>query len=101
MSTFKWEPHFQDTGCEHSPRCQTCPLPRCKHDMTRTEVTRLTFDLKRARVRSTPIGASEGATPDCPTTRVVALAAAETGVTDRTVYRALAATRTAAQPGSA
>ena len=100
MTTFKWETHFQDTGCEHSPRCQTRPLPRYKHDMTKTEVTRLTFDLKRARAVDS-YRLLRGSNPGLPKTRVVALAAAETGVTDRTVYRALAATRTAAQPGSA
>ena len=100
MSTFKWEPHFQDTGCEHSPRCQTCPLPRCKYDMSRSEVTLLTFDSKRARVLDS-YRCLRGSNPGLPKTRVVALAAAETGVTDRTVYRALAAARTAAQPGSA
>jgi hypothetical protein len=29
----KWFPtHWADTGCEHSPSCFTCPLPRCKYD---------------------------------------------------------------------
>ena len=100
MSTFKWETHFKDTGCEHSPRCQTCPLPRCKHDMTKTEVTRLTFGLKRARAVDS-YRRLRGSNPGLPNTKVIALAAAETGVTDRTVYRALEAARTAAQPGSA
>ncbi len=98
MSTFKWEIHFNDTGCEHSPRCQACPLPKCKYDMSRTEVTRLTFDLKRARAVAC-YRRLRGSNPGLPNTKVVALAAAETGVTDRTVYRALAAARTAAQPG--
>ncbi len=24
--------HYEDTGCEVSPSCLTCPLPRCKYD---------------------------------------------------------------------
>lgn len=24
--------HYADTGCEHSPACLSCPLPRCKYD---------------------------------------------------------------------
>ena len=98
MSTFKWEIYFNDTGCEHSPRCQTCPLPKCKHDMTRTEVTRLTFNLNRA-IAVDSYRRLRGSNPGLPKTRVVALAAAETGVTDRTIYRALEAARTAAQAG--
>lgn len=98
MSTFKWETHFQDTGCEHSPRCQTCPPPKCKYDMTKAEVTRLTFDLQRARAVDS-YRRLRGINPELPKTKVIALAAAETGITDRTVYRALQAARTAAQRG--
>ena len=24
--------HYEDTGCEVSPSCLNCPLPRCKYD---------------------------------------------------------------------
>ena len=24
--------HYEDTGCEVSPSCLTCPLPQCKYD---------------------------------------------------------------------
>lgn len=24
---------FPDTGCNLAPKCLTCPLPRCKHDL--------------------------------------------------------------------
>ena len=24
--------HYEDTGCEASPSCLNCPLPRCKYD---------------------------------------------------------------------
>jgi hypothetical protein len=26
--------HRRDEGCELHPACLTCPLPKCKHDMT-------------------------------------------------------------------
>ena len=49
MRTFKWETHFKDTGCQISPRCQTCPLPKCKYDMTKGELTGLQGWSRRAR----------------------------------------------------
>lgn len=33
---------FPDTGCNLAPKCLTCPLPRCKHDLPlRTGITQL------------------------------------------------------------
>ena len=98
VSMFKWEIYFQDTGCEHFPRCQTCPLPKCNHDMTKTEVTPLRFDSKRARVLDL-YRRLRGSDPGLPNMKVIALAAAETGITDRTVYRVLEAARTTNKPG--
>ena len=98
MTTFKWESHFHDTGCQHSPRCQTCPLPRCKYDMTKTEISRLAFAPKRARAVDS-YRRLRGSYPGLPTAKLVALAAAEAGVTTRTVYRALEAAMIAIRPG--
>lgn len=25
--------HYRDTGCEIAPRCLSCPLPLCRHDL--------------------------------------------------------------------
>ena len=30
-----------DEGCDLSPRCTTCNLPKCRHDMTMSEVRML------------------------------------------------------------
>ena len=27
------EAHYRDEGCEISPSCLNCPLPRCRHDI--------------------------------------------------------------------
>ena len=100
MSTFKWETHFQDTGCEYSPRCQTCPLPKCKHEMSPRELAQLRFNPRRARAVESyrRLMESEAASSQ---KEIVSLAAAEAGITDRTVYRALESARTTTQPGSA
>ena len=100
MDTFRWEAHFEDTGCQLSPSCQECPLPRCKYEMTRAERSSLKGWVQRAkavevyrRLRDTDPG---------PSNRVIArLAAAEVGVTDRTIYRALARARIFDGAGSA
>jgi DNA invertase Pin-like site-specific DNA recombinase len=28
-----WLDHYHDTGCELQPRCLSCKLPVCKHDL--------------------------------------------------------------------
>ena len=37
---------FEDTGCELADACLTCPMPRCKYDMTGREL-RQYFRLQR------------------------------------------------------
>ena len=38
-------PSDVDTGCEYSPSCLDCPLPKCKEDMTLGEQMKLRRDL--------------------------------------------------------
>ena len=90
MTAVHREDHFKDTGCEFSPLCQTCPLPRCKHDMTRVEVKRLHNQKRQASIAGCYIRLRE-ANPDLTVNKVVALAATEAGVSRRTITRALAA----------
>ncbi len=92
MTTLDWETHFRDTGCKYSPTCQTCPLPKCKYDMNDSERARLKHLARRAklvqtyqRIKDTSPGPVNG--------EIAALAAAEAGVTVRTIYRALEAAR--------
>ena len=35
-----YEMHYPDNGCWASLTCLTCPLPKCKYDMTLSEVIR-------------------------------------------------------------
>ena len=95
MTAIHLESHFKDTGCEFSPTCQTCPLPMCKHDMTAAEVNRLRHR-KRRSVLAARYQRLRKANPDLTNEKVVALAATEAGVSDRTITRALAATRAVA-----
>jgi len=44
---------FQDTGCEFSPRCQECPLRRCRLEMGKAERRRLWSRLRRRGYRRT------------------------------------------------
>lgn len=30
----------KDNGCKYHPRCQTCPFPKCKFEMSRSELQR-------------------------------------------------------------
>lgn len=30
--------HWKDNGCEVAPACLTCPLPKCRHDMSGLEL---------------------------------------------------------------
>ena len=89
MSGIHWEDHFRDTGCEFSPMCQTCPLPMCKHDMAAAEVNRLRHRRRRA-VLADRYQSLRKAHPDLTVNKVVALAATEAGVSERTIARALA-----------
>ena len=40
--------HYEDTGCEVSPSCLTCPLPQCKYDdpLWFQRYRRITRDMK-------------------------------------------------------
>ena len=96
MSTFKWETHFKDTGCQVSPKCQTCPLPKCKHEMTKGESSRLKGWSRRNRALEV-YRRLRDADPRRSNREAALLAGAEVGVTARTVQRALAAARAAGQ----
>lgn len=30
--------HYHDDGCDLAPACLTCPLPKCRYDMSQSEV---------------------------------------------------------------
>ena len=68
--------HYEDTGCEVSPSCLTCPLPQCKYDdpVWFQKYRRMSRDLK---VWNTMQG--EGLTAD--------QAAERFSVTVRTIFR--------------
>lgn len=76
---------YQDTGCEVSPSCLRCPLPRCKHDDPHgvRQQRQQARDLERARIIQ-----AEGLT--------AAQAAERFGVAERTVFRILERCRDAA-----
>lgn len=68
--------HYEDTGCEVSPSCLSCPLPRCKYDDP------VWFQLHRRMARDLKVWStmqSEGLT--------VVAAAERFSVTVRTVFR--------------
>ena len=68
--------HYEDTGCEVSPSCLTCPLPQCKFDdpIWFQRHRRLTKDLRVVNVIQ-----SEGLTAE--------EAAERFSVTVRTIFR--------------
>ena len=80
--------HYEDTGCEVSPSCLSCPLPQCKYDDPGwfQKHRRMARDLKVwSTIQSGGLSVEE--------------AAARFSVTVRTVFRIMQRCREAEQQG--
>ena len=71
---------FRDTGCDLHPACLSCPFERCRYDAK--------IDVVRAAQRRTEAKRLRASGLKAPAI------AAMMGVTERTVFRALARVRT-------
>ena len=89
---FHWESYLPDTGCRWSPSCLDCPLPKCVHDMTKSEGQRL-WAWARGRPVVEAYERHRAANPGLGPMAAVRLAAEDLGVNPRTVHRALARER--------
>ena len=69
---------YRDSGCEFSPSCLRCELPKCQYDMEPIELHRFRAERKHAWLRAM---AEEGTT--------TAKLAEELGITQRSVQRRL------------
>lgn len=81
---------YQDDGCEVSPSCLRCPLPRCKYDDPGW-LNRLAREQRDRRILRVWL---EGGTP-------VDGLARRFGVSERTVFRILATVRRKVESGQA
>ena len=70
--------NYADTGCEVSPLCEACPLPKCKHDLTPAELWASTNQARDMKIRK--LGKLTS----------VAVIAEAGGISTRTVHRVLA-----------
>ena len=72
---------FPDTGCDVSTRCLECPLPQCRYDDP------FWYQLRRRQQRDQDLIELWDAADALPGPERLALVAALTGVTERTVHR--------------
>ena len=82
----EWHAHFEDTGCRYSPTCQTCPLPKCKHDMANGELARW-LRLERHALIMRVFCRNADAQPGLPLYWLEILTSREVGVSQRTVAK--------------
>ena len=71
-------------GCRFSPSCLTCPLPRCKHEMTPSEIGKYEHRALQARIIEA-FARNRNANPGMAEFWVEWLTAHEIGVSKRIV----------------
>ena len=76
-------------GCRFSPSCLTCPLPRCKHEMTAAEIGQYQRRARQERIMDA-FARNRIANPGMAEYWIEWLTARETGVSPRTVALARA-----------
>jgi hypothetical protein len=83
----KWDTEhvLEDTGCNiGGPSCLACPLPKCRHEMSWSEISAVKQEQHDARLTATWA-------PGMSVSQFAALH----GITERTVYRIKARSRKA------
>ena len=78
---------YIDTGCQHSPKCLTCPLPACVHDLLHQGVS-----LEQAQRDTERANAVAAASETMPRNKAIAKVAKDYGITKRTMWRILGRT---------
>ena len=76
-------------GCRFSPSCMACPLPRCKHEMTASEIGKYQRRAQQERIIDA-FARNRSAHPGTAEFWIEWMAARETGVTPRMVALARA-----------
>ena len=76
-------------GCRFSPSCMACPLPRCKHEMTPSELGKYQNRAERERIMDA-FARNRSAHPGMAEYWIEWLTARETSVSPRTVALARA-----------
>ena len=94
MTTFKWETHFEDTGCRLSASCLKCPLPQCVHDLPPGGAAAAKGLIERRRTVEAYTRHRQ-AHPAALVKDVLELTAAELGISKRAVSWRLAAAKAA------
>lgn len=76
--------HYEDTGCNHAPRCLSCPFPSCLHDDLRGKqaAVKVLEDAERANA---VVLLSES----IPRHKAIKQVAKDCGVTATTVQRVM------------
>ena len=78
---------FRDAGCDWSPSCLGCPLPKCVYDLTPAEKNAYRRQRRLIRDQAMAMAVFAGVSPET--------VADEEGVTVRTVFRAMKRVREA------